>query len=291
MPRVQPSSYPLGAVSSPAAMLQTAQQPALALCALGLIGFGVLGLVYGDFALVWQPVATWIPGRTALAYLTGTLEALIGLGLFFRVTTASAVRVLLPGVVLWQLLKVPGIFATPAIEGAYLSFGETAILLAGGLTLFARLADLAPNSRLAFLTTERALRIARLYFALWIIPIGISHFVYHDATIRLIPMWIPNRSFFAYLSGAGQIASGLGLLFNVLPRIAAYAEATQLAIYTVLIWIPAVVFGPNADVLAVFGMPGMRLPFTALLVTWLPAACALAIAQNVPAKSQRSRER
>lgn len=270
-------------------MLQTAQQPALALCALGLIGLGVLSLAYGDFALAWQPVAPWIPGRTALAYLTGAIEVLVGLGLSFRATTALAVRVLLPGVVLWQLLKAPDIFAAPTVEAVYLSFGETAILLAGGLTLFARLADLAPNSPLAFLTTERTLRLARLYFGLWIIPIGISHFVYHDATIRLIPMWIPNRSFFAYLTGAGQIASGLGLLFNVLPRIAAYAEVAQLAIYTVLIWIPAVVFGPNADVLSVFGVPGPRLPLTALLVTWFPAACALAIAQNIPAKSRPSR--
>ena len=33
-----------------------------------MIGLGILALVYGDFAMVWQPVAPWIPGRTALAY-------------------------------------------------------------------------------------------------------------------------------------------------------------------------------------------------------------------------------
>ncbi|HEX6772664.1 MAG TPA: hypothetical protein VF126_11605 [Acidobacteriaceae bacterium] len=25
-------------------------------------------LIVGDFATVWQPVAPWVPGRTALAY-------------------------------------------------------------------------------------------------------------------------------------------------------------------------------------------------------------------------------
>ena len=39
------------------------QQPALTLFAVGMIGLGVLGLIYGDFALVWQPVAAWVPGR------------------------------------------------------------------------------------------------------------------------------------------------------------------------------------------------------------------------------------
>jgi uncharacterized membrane protein len=199
------------------------------------------------------------------------------------------VRILFPGIILWQLLKVPDIFAAPAVEGSYLSFGETAILLAGAWILFAKLADLAPGSPFAFLTTPRALRLARLYFGLWIIPIGLSHIVYHEATIDLIPTYIPNRSFFAYLTGAGQIASGLGLLFNVLPRVAAYAEAAQLWLYTLLIWVPAVIYGPNPDVQAVFGAsPSARMPWTALLVTWFPAACALAVAQSTPTKTTSS---
>ena len=39
------------------------QQPALALFAVDMIGLGILALVYGDFAMVWQPVASWIPGK------------------------------------------------------------------------------------------------------------------------------------------------------------------------------------------------------------------------------------
>jgi uncharacterized membrane protein len=260
------------------------QQPALLLCAVGLLGLGILTLVCGDFALVWQPVAAWFPARTALAYLTGALEVAVALGLLFPATVAWAVRILLPGLVLWQLLKVPAIFAAPAVEGVYLSFGETALLLAGGWTLFARLADLSADSPFAFLTGERSVRLAQIYLGVWIIPIGISHILYSGATVHLIPTWLPNRLFFAYLTGAGQIASGLGLIFNVLPRVAAYAEAAQLWIYTLLIWVPALIFGPNTDVQSVFGAPSARMSCTALLVTWFPAACALAVAQNIPRK-------
>lgn len=38
------------------------QQPALALFAVGMIGLGIVASIYGDFALVWQPAAAWVPG-------------------------------------------------------------------------------------------------------------------------------------------------------------------------------------------------------------------------------------
>jgi uncharacterized membrane protein len=60
------------------------QQPALALFAVGMIGLGILALVYGDFAMVWQPVASWIPGRSALAYGSGLVMLLGGTGLLMR---------------------------------------------------------------------------------------------------------------------------------------------------------------------------------------------------------------
>ena len=213
-PRVPSTVHPIAGPAAHTSLFETAQQPALVLGALGLLGLGILALVYGDFALVWQPVAPWFPGRTALAYITGALEVVTALGLLFRSTSRWTVRILLPGIVLWQLLKVPDLLAGFTHEGVYLSFGETAILLAGAWTLFACLADLAPGSLFAFLTTARSLRLARLYLGLWIIPIGLSHIVYHEATVLLIPVWIPYRLFFAYLTGAGQIASGLGLIFN-----------------------------------------------------------------------------
>src|SRR6266852_7556019 len=96
------------------------QRPALTLFALGMIGLGVLALVYGDFAMGWQPVAPWIPGRTAPAYGSGVLMLVCGAGLFIRATVAWAARILFIYCIVWALLKVPSLFVAPTMEAVWL---------------------------------------------------------------------------------------------------------------------------------------------------------------------------
>lgn len=253
--------------------LQTAQQPALTLFAVGITGLGILGLIYGDFALVWQPVAPWIPGRTALAYASGILMLVTGIGLLFRATSKWAVRILFPYLIVWALLKVPALLIAPQIEGVWLGFGELAMLLSGGWMLFARLADLSEGSHLAFATGDRGIRIARILFGVFVIPVGLSHLFYTDATVHLVPAWLPFGIGWAYLTGVGQIASGFGLLFSVFPRVAATAEAVMVSLFTLLIWAPAIAAEPKA-----------RMPWTAFFISWTIAAAAWTVAQNMATK-------
>src|SRR5271163_227393 len=131
------------------------QQPGLTLFAVGMIGLGILALVYGDFALVWQPVASWVPGRTAFAYASGVLMLLVGAGLLFSSTVKWSVRILFPYLIAWTLLKVPSLVVAPQIEGVWLGIGELVMLLAGGWTLFAVFAELPEGSFLSFTTGEK----------------------------------------------------------------------------------------------------------------------------------------
>jgi uncharacterized membrane protein len=272
-----PSPQPvLKLVSRPAprSMLQLEQQPSLGLLAIGLIGLGVLGLSVGDFAMVWQPVAPWFPARTALAYTAAALMLICGVGLFFRATSVWATRILFPYLIVWQLLKLPALFVAPKVEGVYLGFGELAVLLGGGWTLFAQLGDVRAPAWLAWATEDKGVRIARYYLAVWIIPIGLSHLIYSKETAAFVPAWLPFKTGWAYLTGAGQMASGLGILFGVLPRVAAWAEAGQITLYTLLVWLPAI-----------FATPRARLPWTALWISWTIGAAAWVVAQNTTPKS------
>jgi uncharacterized membrane protein len=249
------------------------QQPALTLFALGMIGLGILALIYGDFALVWQPVAAWVPGRTALAYASGAIMLLGGIGLLFRATAAWSTQILFPYLILWALLKVPALVVAPQIEGVWLGIGELTVLLSGGWVLFARLAALRDGSVLAFATGENGVRMARILFAVSLLPIGLSHLVYAKETANLVPAWLPYRIGWAWLTGLGQISCGIGVLFSIFPRIAATTEAAMICVFGLLVWLPAVLASPTA-----------RFSWTAFFITWVIAGACWVVAANTPSK-------
>jgi uncharacterized membrane protein len=253
--------------------MNRSQQPALTPFAIGMIGLGILALFYGDFALVWQPVAPWVPGRTVLAYASGLIMLFGGVGLLSRTTAAWSARILFPYLIIWLLLKVPALLVAPQIEAVWLGFGEIAVLLAGGWVLFATLAGLPEGSPLKFATGENGIHIARILFAASLIPIGLSHLVYVKETAALVPSWLPYRVGWAYLTGAGQIACGLGVLFSIFPRVAARTEAAMIGLFTLLVWCPAILAAPRT-----------RLPWTAFFISWAIASAAWVVAQNIVAK-------
>ena len=250
------------------------QQPALTLFAIGMIGLGILALVYGDFAMGWQPVAPWVPGRTALAYASGIIMLLGGIGLLFTATVTLSTRILFPYLILWALLKVPALIVAPQIEGVWLGFGELAVLLAGGWILFAKIAGIREGSILAFATGEKGIFIVRILFGVFLIPIGLAHLMYTKETVALVPAWLPYRTGWAYLTGAGQIACGLGVLFSIFPRVAATTETVMLSLFTLLVWGPAILAAPKT-----------RLPWTAFFISWVITAAAWLVAQNIATKS------
>jgi uncharacterized membrane protein len=249
------------------------QQPGLMLFAVGMMGLGILALVYGDFAMVWQPVAPWVPARTGLAYVSGVLMLTGGAGLLFAGTVKWSVRVLFPYLIAWGLLKVPALVVAPQIEGVWLGLGELVMLLSGGWTLFAVFAELPEGSVLTFAVGEKGIRIARTLFAIWVIPVGLSHLFYVKETIELVPAWLPFRTSWAYLTGIGHMASGLGVLFSIFRRVAAWAEAGMLSVITLLVWLPAILATPKA-----------RLPWTAFFISWAITAAVWVVAGNIGSK-------
>jgi uncharacterized membrane protein len=246
--------------------------------ALGLIGLGVLSFVHGDFALQWQPVPAWVPARGYLAYASGAVMVAGGAGLLSRRTAVVSSGVMLVYLLLWLLLlKLPQVVMAPLVEVNWLGFGEIAMIVAAGLVLFAADRRERQSAKLKFATGQSGMRIARFLFGLALIPVGLSHFVYAPQTIGFVPAWLPFRAGWAYLSGAGHIAAGLGVLFGVFPRLAAMLEAGMIGVFTALVWVPLVVKAPN------------QLNWTGFFVSWTIGAAAWVVAGSLASKESSTK--
>jgi uncharacterized membrane protein len=255
------------------------QTPSRVTFAVGLLGLGALTLAYGDFALQWQPVPTWVPARQVLAYLSGTTLIACGVALLAKRSAALASRVLFFYALLWVLLlKVPQVAAAPFVEINWNGLGETCVVLACAWTLFASLNDRADVSTPRFATGANGLRISRYLFAVALLPIGLAHFTYIRPTTALVPSWLPFRAGWAYLGGAGHIAAGLGVLFGVLPELAAMFEAAMIGVFTLLVWLPGVIATPTN-----------RLQWTAFVISGFIAAAAWVVAANLSRARSPSR--
>ena len=213
--------------------------------ALTMVALGIMGLVTRDFAAIWQPVAKDLPMRMILSDLCAVVSLLAGIDLLLK--RPAVTRILLGFLVLWALLfRMPAVFRAPLSQDPWSGLGETAVYVAGAWILFAWFSPEREKRRFDFATGEKGVRVGQVIYALAMIPFGVGHFTYFKETASLVPDWLPLHSAWAAFTGGAYIAAGVAILAGVYARLAAALSALQMGLFTLLVWVPIVMAGPNA---------------------------------------------
>ncbi len=236
------------------------QQAAQFLFAVAMIGLGLLALAYGIHGTAWYSVPAWVPWRAVVTYASGVILLASGAGLLFAPTATISSRVLFGYLAIWLCMRVPTLIDGPLVPVNWENAAELGTLTAGAWVILARLAG--ASVPLA----------ARIMFGLSLVAFGIAHFAYVPQTAGLIPAIFPFHTGLVYFTGAAHCAAGLGVLFSVVPRLAARLEAAMLAIFTLAVWVPTL-FAPRISLGT----------WTEFVVSCAVTAGAWVVAESIPA--------
>jgi len=243
--------------------------PGHAFFAVTMVAIGILGFIKGDFTSAWSGVPKGFPAREALAYLCAFISLGSGVGLLFQRTAGIASRLLLGAFSLWLVVfRVPVIFRAPTATGAWWATGDTAAMMAASWVLYIWFAGDRDRQRFSVATGDKALRTARALYGLALIPFGVAHFTYLERTIAMVPGWLPWHTVWAYFFGCSFIAAGVAALIGVYARLAVALSTLQLALFTLLVWVPIVVAGPDAS------------QWTEFVSSWVLTAAAWVVADS-----------
>jgi uncharacterized membrane protein YphA (DoxX/SURF4 family) len=206
---------------------------------LGTVMLGLTGLVWGDFAVVWQPNVA--PGQSAWGYAVPILPLLAGLAMQWQRNVHLSALVLVGLYALGEIfLDVPRGFAHPSVFVAWYGVFEHLALAAAAVVICAYSAPLEPA------TLERLSKISRIVFGICLIYFGLAHHFYLANTISMVPAWLPpGQTFWAYATAAGHVAAGIALISGVYARPAAMLLVAMFIIFAILVHAPRIVSDPH----------------------------------------------
>jgi uncharacterized membrane protein YphA (DoxX/SURF4 family) len=231
---------------------------------LAAIALGLVGLVWGDFAAVWQPVPKSLPGRTALAYAVAAIFFAAGVGMQAKRTARVGALTLATlygvGVV---VLHLPQIVSKPTVFVAWSGAAEQLALVAGGLLAYAFCAPSRTEN------TRRLIKGGQYLFGVCLIFFAAAHLIYLKPTVDFVPAWIPpGQTFWAYATAAGHFAAGIAILTGIATRLATILLTGMFIVFGAFVHAPLAIADPHNH----FNWAANAINFALVASAWVIAA-------------------
>jgi uncharacterized membrane protein YphA (DoxX/SURF4 family) len=251
-----------------------------ALFAASVAGVAVLSLVYGNFVPLVDP----LPGPKGVTFALGLLLLATSIGLFFEGTLAASAITIAMCATAWALVSTSPIVKAPQSIGSWYGFCEAVSMLAGVWTLYALHRRHKHAGKVAPLTSDTALWVARGLFGAACLEYGIAHFAYAAYSLPFVPTWLPARVPLLYATGIFHAAAGAGLILGILPRLAARLEATMIILFAVLVWLPSYFANPTPK-----WAGNLQNQWSETIVTFLLAGVACLVADSLSSDASNNK--
>ncbi len=199
--------------------------------------FGVAALVFGLITLVWHVYNEWHQPRY-IVDAAGAAQIFGGAAIQFRRTAKTGAVVLGAVYLVFALLCVPRIVATPRIYNSWGNFFEQFSILTGAAIVYARLS-------LAW-APETLNRIGRIPLGICTASFTLEQAIYLDATAKLVPKWLPPSQMFWAVTTTILFALAAGaLLTNRMALLATRLLTMMIVIFGLVVWAPLLLSDPH----------------------------------------------
>lgn len=244
--------------------------------AVGAISLGLIGLVWGDFATMWQRVLPSVPLREPLAYLTAAVELAAGVAIFWPRAARTGAFVLTALYLIFTLLWVPIVFAQPlAYDPAGNFFEELSLVIGGAVACIVLSPATSPWAK-------REALIARFY-VLCVISFGIVHVIDLPGLPSWIPAWIPpGPKFWAYATTVCFFLAAASILTGILSALATRLLTAMILGFTIFVWGLKLISAPREH----FSWAGFGISLAMSGAAWVISDSISAHAQRKSALAQ-----
>ena len=212
---------------------------------LGRHVFGAAALAFGVIALVWHNYKDWDQLRFILnatdgpifVYATAAAQMVGGAAIQFRRTAKTGALILAAIYLVFALLCIPSIVATPQIYNSWGNFFEQLSLVTGAAMIYVRLTSA--------LGPETLNRVGRNLLGACAISFALEQAVYLDNTTKLVPKWLPpSQMFWAITTTVLFALAAVALLTNRMALLATRLLTAMILIFGLFVWIPVLSSAP-----------------------------------------------
>ena len=201
---------------------------------LAALAFGVITLVWHDFN-GWQQIRALgnAPHREILVYLAVAIELFGGIAIQWPRTARAGALALGILYLIFAVLWVPHIVATPQIYDPWGNFFEQFSIVSGALIVYAEFGR--GNSGRA----ERLARIGYVGFGICVVSFTLEQLVYLSGTAAFVPKWIPpGQMFWAITTTIAMALAAIALLSGRAALLASRLLTAMLIGFGLLVWLP-----------------------------------------------------